>query len=157
MNQNKKNGPVSVEIRKAGPDELEAAASVEAACFSMPWSRQAMEESVRTGQMFFLTAYCDGKAVGECALRTICGEGEITNVAVLPEYRRLGIGRALMAELIKQGKKAGIREFTLEVRAGNRAAIRLYEENGFKTEGIRRNFYENPREDAMIMWKRQEE
>lgn len=142
-------------IRKVQKEDAFRLAKVEAACFSAPWSQKALEESLAGGRSLYLAAEYEGHFIGECGVHFVCGEGEITNVAVLPKFRRTGIGRALMEELLKQSKAQGIHEFTLEVRAGNASAIRLYERLGFQTEGIRRNFYEKPREDAMIMWKRQ--
>ena len=83
------------------------------------------------------------------------GEGEITNVVVRDDCQNRGIGRKLMDELLMRGEKEiGIEAFTLEVRIGNRSAIHLYESLGFVSAGIRKNFYEKPVEDAMIMWKR---
>ena len=75
-------------------------------------------------------------------------------MAILAEYRRQGLGKRLLVELLKTGKELGADAFTLEVRAGNEAAIRLYESLGFVSEGVRPDFYERPREDALIMWKR---
>lgn len=142
-------------IRPMEPGDVKQAAGIEEACFSVPWSARALEESLMTGRCLYLVAEYEGQIIGECGVHFACDEGEITNVAVLPAFRVRGIGRALMEELLKQGGMLGIREFTLEVRAGNIPAIRLYEKFGFQVEGIRRNFYEKPREDAMIMWKRQ--
>lgn len=142
-------------IRTAGAEDMEGLAQVETACFSVPWSKKALEESLETGRSLYLAAEYEGEVIGECGVHFVCGEGEITNVAVLHRFRTMGVGNALLEELLKQGEALGIRDFTLEVRAGNLPAIRLYEKFGFKTEGIRRNFYEKPREDAMIMWKRQ--
>ena len=98
-----------------------------------------------------------GEITGYCGLRNMAGEGEITNVAVAPLFRRKGTGRRLMEYLLKKAPSCGIGDCTLEVRAGNSPAISLYESLGFRTEGIRPGFYAKPREDALIMWKRQEE
>ena len=100
-------------------------------------------------------AEVDGKVVGHCGVTNIVGEGEITNVAVLAEYRGRGLAREMLSRLLAEGEVAGITDFTLEVRAGNAAAIHLYESLGFLPEGVRPGFYDNPREDALIMWKRQ--
>ncbi|MGN1170141.1 MAG: GNAT family N-acetyltransferase, partial [Lachnospiraceae bacterium] len=77
-----------------------------------------------------------------------------TNVAVHPDCRNRGIAGVMLAELLHRGSLMGIEAFTLEVRAGNGSAIRLYEKAGFVTEGIRKGFYDEPKEDALIMWKR---
>lgn len=144
-----------LQIRPMTLEDTEQAAQIEKACFSMPWSEEALKESLLSGRSFYLAAQWGEHIIGECGVHFVCGEGEITNVAVLPRYRQCGIAAALISELLKQGKQLGIQAYTLEVRAGNVPAVRLYEKFGFKTEGIRRNFYEKPREDAMIMWKRQ--
>ena len=94
------------------------------------------------------------KVSGIAGMRIVCGEGDIDNVAVLPEYRNHGIASSLVEELLKAGKEAGVEEFTLEVRVSNEAAIRVYEKAGFVSEGIRPGFYEDPKEDANIMWIR---
>jgi ribosomal-protein-alanine N-acetyltransferase len=84
----------------------------------------------------------------------IAGEGNITNVAVDMALRNRGIGTRMLRYLIGEGEQKGLSAFTLEVRAGNAAAIHVYEKLGFRSEGIRPNFYEKPVEDAVIMWKR---
>ena len=81
-------------------------------------------------------------------------EGDITNVAVHPKYRKQGIGNALVNALLREALLLGISEITLEVRVSNLTAIHLYEKNGFVSEGTRKNYYEKPREDALIMWNR---
>ena len=92
--------------------------------------------------------------VGTCGVRRIAGCGEITNVAVLPEHRGFGIARRMLEVLIAEAAQQEVAEFTLEVRAGNVPAIRTYEHLGFRTEGVRPGFYEEPKEDALIMWRR---
>ena len=83
-------------------------------------------------------------------------EGDVTNVVVEESWRGQGLGRSLMTRLLEDGKARGIRAFTLEVRTGNKGAIRLYEELGFRSEGVRKGFYDLPKEDAYIMWKRED-
>ena len=78
----------------------------------------------------------------------------MVNVAVKPEYRKRGIASGLLNELMRAGSERGVKDYTLEVRAGNHGAIALYENLGFKSEGIRKDFYREPVEDALIMWKR---
>ena len=94
------------------------------------------------------------KIVGTAGMRIIGAEGDIDNVAVLPEYRNLGIAGKLMNELLNTAREAGAEEFTLEVRVSNAPAIKVYERAGFVSEGIRPGFYEDPKEDANIMWIR---
>lgn len=135
--------------------DVEQVAANEFVCFSMPWSENAFRDILARKEAIYLVAEVDGKVAGHCGVTNIVGEGEITNVAVLPEYRGRGLGQAMLKQLLIEGESAGITAFTLEVRAGNVAAIHIYEKAGFVTEGIRPGFYEKPREDALIMWKRQ--
>lgn len=142
-------------IRKMTEADLVQVAENEAECFSSPWSEKAFADTLTRPEMIYLVAEKDGKVVGHCGVTNILGEGEITNVAVSEPYRRCGIGEKMLMQLLAEGEAAGILEFTLEVRAGNSAAIHLYEKLGFLSEGIRPGFYEHPKEDALIMWKRQ--
>ena len=88
-------------------------------------------------------------------MRDIFGEGEITNVAVLYDFRGKGIAKRMLETLLIESSAKGVRSFTVEVRAGNRPAIELYRGFGFRTEGVRANLYERPMEDALIMWRRE--
>jgi ribosomal-protein-alanine N-acetyltransferase len=101
-------------------------------------------------------AYLQEALAGYCGLWGVAGEGQIYNVAVAEEYRNRKIGESLMKELLDRGRRAGLHAFTLEVRKSNVYALRLYEKLGFQTAGIRKNFYELPTEDAVIMWLRDE-
>lgn len=141
-------------IRKMRPEDAEAAAALEAACFAQPWKEETFRDYAAHPDICYMTAWDKGRLVGNCGVRNIVGEGEITNVAVAVDYRGQGLARRLMEALLAQGTAMGITDFTLEVRDGNEPAIRLYESLGFVQEGLRRNFYENPKEDARIYWKR---
>ncbi len=143
-----------VTIRPMTDEDVPAVSAIEEATFSMPWKPDDFREMIRRDNMTYLVVEADGKIVGGAGMRNILGDGEITNVAILAEYRRQGLGKRLLVELLKTGKELGAEAFTLEVRAGNEAAIRLYESLGFVSEGARPDFYERPREDALIMWKR---
>ena len=96
----------------------------------------------------------DDRVVGFAGFADICKEGNIDNVVVAKEYRRQGIARRLLQELIASGEDICVQTFTLEVRVSNQSAISLYESMGFVSEGIRPGFYDQPKEDAMIMWLR---
>lgn len=128
---------------------LAALAQIEKACFHAPWSADMLREEL--GKGIFLVAEQDGAAAGYVGCQTVLDEGYITNVAVSPDCRRQGIGRALIAELAEQAKRAGLAFVTLEVRASNMPAIALYEGAGFKPVGVRKNFYTAPAEDAVLM------
>jgi len=136
------------------PEDAPAAARLEAACFPQPWTEETFREYAKREDICYLCAWEGERLVGNCGVRNILGEGEITNVAVDFNYRGQGIAKRLLPELLSCGMRMGIKDFTLEVRAGNVAAIRLYESLGFRQEGRRKNFYENPKEDALIYWKR---
>lgn len=134
--------------------DVAAVSAIEAAVFSMPWSPEDFLEMIGADYAYYYVAELDGRIVGSCGIRDISGEGEITNVAVKASCRQRGIGRAMLAHMLKEAEKRGIRDCTLEVRCSNLPAISLYESLGFHGEGVRPGFYDKPREDALIMWKR---
>ena len=131
-------------------DHLTAVTALETVCFASPWTREGLAEELRNPQAHFLVAEADGVAVGYIGVQEICGEGYVTNVAVLPEYRRQGIGERLVREAARGAEMRGCDFLSLEVRVGNDAAIRLYEKLGFRLAGRRKNFYRDPVEDAYI-------
>ncbi|MBE5857980.1 MAG: ribosomal-protein-alanine N-acetyltransferase [Lachnospiraceae bacterium] len=140
-------------IRKMTLDDLEEVTRIEEANFSNPWTKAGFESQIKAGDTVYLVCEVDGKLVGLCGYIRSFEEADVTNVSVLKEYRGHGIGTALMQALIEEGEKSGVRNFTLEVRVGNSSAIHVYERLGFESCGIRPGFYENPKEDAMIMWR----
>lgn len=140
-----------MEIRKATPDEAGEIARIEKMCFSVPWSEKAVSDTMQNEDSLFLTAYEDDSVVGYIGSYFCRPEGYITNVAVSPEYRRRGIGRALIEELIKCGEKLSLSFWTLEVRESNDAAISLYSSLGFESVGKRPRFYSSPEETAILM------
>lgn len=141
-------------IRKMQTCDVEAASKIEREAFSMPWSAKDFLEMVEADYAHYYVAEEDGVIVGCCGIRNIAGEGEITNVVVAADFRNKGIGRSMMEYMLEKTGENGIGDCTLEVRVSNQPAIHLYESLGFKAEGIRPDFYEKPREDALIMWKR---
>ncbi len=128
---------------------LAALAEIERACFHAPWSETMLREEL--GKGIFLVAERDGKAAGYVGCQTVLDEGYITNVAVSPDFRRRGIARALIAELMKKTQEKGLAFVTLEVRESNAAARALYAGAGFVPVGTRKNFYSNPTENAVLM------
>ena len=129
---------------------LDAVAALETVCFAAPWTREGLAEELRNPQAHFLVAEADGVPAGYIGVQEICGEGYVTNVAVLPAYRRQGIGECLVREAIRGAKQRGCDFLSLEVRVGNARAIRLYEKLGFRAQGRRKDFYRDPQEDALI-------
>ncbi|WP_373164598.1 ribosomal protein S18-alanine N-acetyltransferase [Agathobaculum sp. Marseille-P7918] len=128
---------------------LAALAEIEKTCFHAPWSEKMLREEL--GKGIFLVAERDGQAVGYVGCQTVLDEGYITNVAVSPDCRRQGIGRALIEELAQRARAQGLSFVTLEARASNAPAIALYEGAGFDRVGMRKNFYTAPSEDAVLM------
>lgn len=128
---------------------LAALAEIEKACFHAPWSENMLREEL--GKGLFLVAERDGQAVGYVGCQTVLDEGYITNVAVSPDCRRQGIGRALIAALVSRARAQDLAFVTLEARASNTPAIALYEGAGFGRVGVRKNFYTAPTEDAVLM------
>lgn len=143
-----------MEICEMQPGDLGRVAEIEKEIFSLPWSEQSLASSLNMQNTIYLTARMNGEIVGYCGLLQALDEADITNVAVQEAFRRRGVAREMLRVLIKKGTERGITAFTLEARRSNSAAIALYESLGFVCAGIRKNFYERPKEDAVIMWKR---
>lgn len=142
-----------IEIRPMRETDVPAVAAIEAASFSEPWSAASFYEILKREDALYLTAVSEGSVAGMCGLLIGPYEAEVFNVAVLSKLRGQGVAGKMFAELLKRGGERGVTDFTLEVRASNQAAIRLYEKNGFVTEGVRPRFYRDPEEDALIMWR----
>ncbi len=145
---------MQITIRKLKESDILTLARIERESFSHPWSEESFRELLSIDYARYLVAEADGKVVGSAGMRVVYGEGDIDNVVVDTGYRGNGIAGALISELIALGESEGVKEFTLEVRVSNAPAIRVYEKAGFKTEGVRPGFYEDPKEDALIMWRR---
>ena len=140
-------------IERLTSENIGGVAELEELCFSSPWSKKSLE------------LLCDGKNVGFVALDEekreiayggmvcVLDEGQITNIAVHPDFRRRGLGEKIVSALLKYGSENGINLFSLEVRESNVAAIALYEKLGFVSAGKRKNFYSEPSEDAIVMLK----
>lgn len=143
-----------IQIRKMTTDDIKEVVLIEEECFSVPWSEQAFIDALNLPNAFYYVALSEGKAVGYCGAYGVLDEGDINQVAVTSSSRRQGIAKQLVSEMISDMAKNGFTSMTLEVRKSNESAIYLYESLGFKNEGVRKNFYEKPTEDAIIMWKR---
>lgn len=139
-------------IRKMQPEDLAEVCKIEKENFSLPWSEKSFLESMEREDTVFLVALEDEDVAGYIGCYCIAGAGEITNVAVKASHRRKGIGGKLLQKLYEEGAGLDTQEYFLEVRASNEAAIGLYLRQGFVKEGIRKNFYEKPVENAVIMW-----
>ena len=130
---------------------LDGVAELERLCFSQPWSRSSLELLTKEGIGVGMTCSKDGKVCAYGGMIVAVDEGQITNIATHPDYRRQGYGRAIVESLIKYAKMNGLDSVSLEVRESNKAAIDLYTKLGFKVEGKRKDFYTKPTESALIM------
>ncbi len=137
--------------RKMEQEDAAEVSRLEAEIFTQPWSRQGFLDALSGEKVIFLVAELEGEIVGYCGMYCAADEGEITNVAVTSRVRRHGIGKQLMERFLMEAKDAGARQVILEVRVSNRAAIHLYERFGFTIQGTRKDFYDEPREDAYVM------
>lgn len=142
-------------IRPATPDDISALAHIEQRCFAIPWSADALASELSDPERarVLVAIGPDGRVLGYISSWFILDEGEIHNIAVDPDQRGRGIGKALLDALIGLGRREGIASFTLEVRPSNAAALRLYAGLGFQECGRRRGYYANNHEDAIIMLK----
>ncbi len=125
---------------------------LEKASFSEPWSEMTFIKELENPQAYYFIALKDEKIVGYAGMCTILDEGHIMNIAVEKTLRGTGIGKKLVQALVDKGHELELTGLTLEVRAGNAAAIKLYESFGFVSVGERTNYYHYPSEDATIMW-----
>lgn len=141
-------------IRPLRETDIEPLSVIEAEAFSMPWSPRDFAELLKHDYCLYLVAEADGVVAGCAGMTVSCGEGNIDNVVVAGEYRGRGIAQSMLKALFRAGAAQGVEAYTLEVRAGSREAIHIYEKAGFVSEGVRPRFYEKPTEDALIMWKR---
>ena len=139
-------------FRRMTENDLDKVAAMEKEIFSMPWSKESFRESLLQNYSYFFVVE-EGDILGYCGVHNFGGDGEITNVAVDKNARGQGVATKMLQYAMEETKKIGVEAFTLEVRVSNTNAIGLYEKLGFENKGIRKNFYENPVEDAMIMWK----
>ncbi|MCR5657492.1 MAG: tRNA (adenosine(37)-N6)-threonylcarbamoyltransferase complex dimerization subunit type 1 TsaB [Butyrivibrio sp.] len=142
-------------IRELRAEDITDAAKLEAECLlHEAWSEKQLLEASTRDDTLYLVAEKAGRIVGLCGLRNVSGDGEVTNVSVAPDCRKHGIAAKMLEVLLIRGEKLGCDNFTLEVRAQNQPAIKLYEKLGFKNEGVRPGFYDEPKDDAIIYWKR---
>ena len=128
-------------------------AQLEKCCFSDPWSERSIASELENKLAFWLVALEGDMVVGYIGSQTVMDETDMMNVAVHPDYRRRGVAEALVNGLVAYLQKTGSRCLTLEVRASNAPAIALYGKLGFTEQGRRKNYYRNPKEDALILRK----
>ena len=142
-------------IRRAELLDIEEMAMIDEKCFSTPWSIDAFHRELTKNKIaFYMVAEIGGFVVAYAGLWRVEDEGHITNVAVLPEYRGMHIASALLEVMFDVCAGEGIVDYTLEVRKSNAPARLLYEKHGFRNEGVRPGYYQDDKEDALIMWRR---
>ena len=136
-------------------DEFHVAqvAELEKICFNDPWSVNSIASELNNRLSLWLVAVEDERVVGYVGSQTVLGETDMMNIATHPDYRKQGVGTSLILALIKELDKRGSHSLMLEVRASNAAAISVYQKLGFEEVGKRRNYYRNPKEDALILRK----
>lgn len=134
-------------------DHVSQIAQLEAQCFSDPWSEKSIASELENPLSLWLVAEENGQALGYVGSQTVLDESDMMNVAVDPRFRRQGIARALIEALIAELAKMGSRCLRLEVRVSNESARALYARMGFQQLGLRKNYYHNPKEDALILGK----
>ena len=143
---------MNVHIVPMTADHLDEIAALERVCFPDPWSRQMLAEELDNALSAFLVALdSEGKVAGYAGLQVILDEGTVTNIAVRPDCRKQGVASQLLQVFLNFAQGNRLAFLTLEVRASNYDAIALYGSRGFRSVGRRKNYYEHPREDAIIM------
>ncbi len=142
-----------IEIVRMTEKDVAVVAEVEKQCFSVPWSEKSFSDEMKNKLAIYFIAQKDKQCVGYAGFWNVAGEGGITNVAVIPQYRRQGIGAMLISELIKTADRLRLDLLTLEVRKSNIGAQGLYKKFGFDIIGERKRYYSDNGEDAWIMTK----
>lgn len=140
-------------LEKMNASHVAQIAQLEKICFSDPWSERSVASELENKLSCWLVAMEGEQVAGYIGSQTVCGETDMMNVAVHPDHRRKGIAESLILALIAELKTMESHCLTLEVRASNAPAIALYEKLGFSEIGRRKNYYRNPREDALILRK----
>ncbi len=139
-------------IRRMTQNDIASLATLEVRCFTVPWSYAMLQDELENENALYLIAEKEGIIVGYAGAWRILDEGHITNIAVDPIRQREGIGRQLLAALLEGLAGSGVQKATLEVRKSNAAAVALYQAFDFRVAGVRRAYYSDNLEDALIMW-----
>lgn len=142
-------------VRGAEERDIKEMAALDQICFAAPWSEESFAHEILKNKLaYYIVAEIDGHLVGYVGSWLIVDEGHITNVAVHPDFRKKGIAKAMMVVLLDGSAEVGINSHTLEVRPSNEAALTLYGGFGFQEDGLRKGYYEDNGEDALILWRR---
>ncbi len=141
-------------LRQATIEDAEAIYELDKACFSVPWSLESITaefSSNHAADRLYVLAELDGQIIGYAGAWLVLDEGQITNIAIHPQYRRQGYGAMLTRKLVRLLFELEMNEIFLEVRLSNLGALAMYRRLGFTVKGIRKNYYTDPQEDAYIM------
>lgn len=134
-------------------EHLDDVVATENLSFSIPWSRESFINEITNNPLArYVVSICNDSAIGYGGMWLVAGEGHITNIAVHPEFRGMGAAESILNGLLEICNKESISDITLEVRESNTAALNLYSKFGFIKEGVRPGYYEDNKEDAIIMW-----
>ena len=142
-----------IQVVTMAEEHISALAQLEKECFANPWSEKALAEELTNPNAVFRVALIDEEVAGYVGMLHVLDEGDICNVAVFDKFRRRGVATALIQHLVDYAVENQLSFITLEVRESNMGAQKFYETMGFETIGIRKNFYDNPKEHAILMNK----
>jgi ribosomal-protein-alanine acetyltransferase len=137
-------------------EDIDEVLDISSLSFAISWSKDSYIQELTNPIAKYLVAKIDNKVVAFVGTWIILDEGHITNIAVHPNYRKQGIASELLAKFLDYCRNQGCKAFTLEVRSGNKAAQALYKKHNFKEDGVRKGYYEDNKEDAIIMWLKEE-
>lgn len=144
----------NLKVMPFSPEHVDGIFTISNLSFKLPWSRESIEKELNNEIARYVVAVRDNLVIGYGGAWLILDEGQITNLAVHPEFRGLGVSHLILDALIEVCALEAITAMTLEVRKSNTTAQNLYKKHGFVEEGIRKNYYLEPLEDGIIMWKR---
>ncbi len=142
-----------MEIKYMSAEHIDGIMEIEMDSFAIPWTRRSVEGELNNKLAIYVVALENNKVIGYGGMWHVVTEGHITNVAVHRDYRQQGVGNAIINKLIEIAQEKEMIGLTLEVRKSNAAALGLYKKHGFRLQGIRKEYYEDNKEDAYIMWK----
>ncbi len=142
-------------VKKMTTDDVDAVYEIEMQSFTSPWSKCSFVQEINQNKLArYWVIKLDDKVIGYGGCWLIVGEAHITNIAICTQYRNMGFGRRLVSGMIQDMINEDVNSVTLEVRKSNYIAQQMYKSMGFKIEGLRKNYYDSPNEDALILWKR---
>ncbi|XJZ27592.1 ribosomal protein S18-alanine N-acetyltransferase [Bacillota bacterium Lsc_1132] len=145
----------SIVFRFMREEDIDQVVEIEQASFTTPWSREAFNNEMKHNKFaVYIVIEQSSRLIGYCGVWIVADEAHVTNVAILPEYRGKKLGEALMRNLMSVARDRGAKSMTLEVRMTNYIAQSLYRKLGFRDGAIRKNYYTDNQEDALIMWVR---